>query len=396
MRISGRSYLTGEHLELTFRDGRIASIEKRRAPDCDARSVEPWIAPGFIDVQVNGYGGREFNDPRLTVDDVTRITLAQDACGVVGYCPTSTTHSFEVLQHSLRTIAAACESSAEVAARTIGIHLEGPYISPEDGPRGAHPLAHVRPPDWDEFQRLQAAAGGRICIVTLSAEYEQSPEFIRRAVASGVVVAIGHTAANSQQIQAAVEAGASFSTHLGNGAHPRIRRHPNYIWDQLSDDRLWASLIVDGHHLPPSVVKAFVRGKTPERCLIVSDITGMAGRPPGLYQNTSLGSVEVLEDGKLVVAGQRDILAGAALPIGVAVPNVMRFAGVSLASAIEMTSIRPAQLVKHPVTRLEVGAPANLVLFDLELDTFGKAVGPLTVRATVINGQQVFGAAAKS
>lgn len=387
MIVAGRCYETGQSIELTLRDGRIAAVKRSAA----SVAALPWIAPGFVDLQINGYGGKEFNDSALTPDDVEKISLSQDACGVVAYCPTITTHSFDVQLNAMRTIAAACEKSRAVADRVLGIHLEGPYISVEDGPRGAHPRQHVRPPNWDEFQRYQEGAKGRIRIVTLSPEYDDAPEFIRRASDSGVVVAIGHTSADSRQIQAAVDAGARFSTHLGNGAHPRIRRHPNYIWDQLADDRLFASLIVDGHHLPPSVVKSFVRGKTPGRCLLVSDITGMAGMPPGRYEKTTLGAVEILDDGKMVVAGQRDLLAGAALPMGVGVANVMRFADVSLGVAIKMASIMPAQLVQHPVTRLEVGAPANLVLFDLPIDDHGRAAGQLSVRATILKGQIVYG-----
>ena len=144
------------------------------------------------------------------------------------------------------------------------------------------------------------------------------------------------------------------STHLGNGAHPTIRRHPNYIWDQLADDRLVASLICDGHHLPPAVVKSMVRAKTPERIVLVSDITSMGGMPPGKYQ-TGLGELEVLPSGKLVPAGQPDILAGASLPIHLCVANVMRFAGVDLATAIDMASLQPARLIGLDHRGLEVG-----------------------------------------
>ena len=169
---------------------------------------------------------------------------------------------------------------------------------------------------------------GSSCI-TISPEYASSPDVIRRVAESGVLVAIGHTQATGEQIQAAVEAGARMSTHLGNGAHPMIRRHPNYIWDQLAEDRLVASLIVDGHHLPPAVVKSMIRAKTPARVVLVSDITSMGGMPPGKYQ-TGLGELEVLPGGKLVPAGRPGILAGASLPIHVCVANVMRFAGVDL------------------------------------------------------------------
>jgi len=390
MFLTGRRYDTGRATTIDVVDGRIARLRER--VDLNASTL-PWIAPGFIDLQINGYGGQEFNEPGITPEDVRRIVLAQDACGVVGFCPTTTTHSFEAIDGAMRALANACDQMPEVAKRVVGIHVEGPYISAEDGPRGAHPKQHVRPPDWDEFQCWQKSAGERIRIVTLSPEYDSAPAFIRRATEAGVVIAIGHTNATGDQIRAAVDAGARFSTHLGNAAHPRIRRHPNYIWEQLAEDRLWASLIVDGHHLPPCVVKSFVRGKTPERCILVSDITGMAGMPSGYYERTSLGAIEVLDDGRLVVGGQRDLLAGASLPIAVGVVNVQRFAGMSLAEAIDMASIRPAQLAGHPVCRLEVGAPADLIQFDLAADPAVAATQALRIRATMIGGEVVYGEA---
>jgi N-acetylglucosamine-6-phosphate deacetylase len=389
MQIVGRRYDTGQPVRITAAGGKIDRLEPLLAAEA-AHHHLPWLAPGFVDVQVNGYGGQAFNDPRLTPEMVFQVSCAMDGGGVTTYLPTAVTDSREVFSHALAVYAEACETMPEVAARAPFFHLEGPYISREDGPRGAHPLAHVRPPDWDEFRRLQDAAGGRIRILTMSPEYDAAPDFIRRASASGVVVAIGHTAADSDQIRAAVDAGARFSTHLGNGAHGQIRRHPNYIWDQLAEDRLWASLIVDGHHLPPAVVKSFVRAKTPQRCLLVSDITAMAGMPPGLYTQTGIGDVEVLEDGKLVVAGQRQYLAGAALPMGVGVANVMRFAGVDLVTAIEMASIRPAELIEQTPVRLEAGSVADLVLFDLPHADDDGELGQLEVRATIKHGEAVY------
>lgn len=388
MRFVGRRYDTLEAVEIEIENSHIQSVTA--FPNAPAGL--PIVAPGFVDVQINGYGGQEFNDLGLTIEHVRQISLSQDACGVTMYCPTITTHGFELLFHAAKVIAAAREELPEVQSRVAGIHLEGPYISREDGPRGAHPLQHCRPPDWTEFCRLQNAAHGKIKIVTMSPEYEGAAEFISRATKSGVIIAIGHTAATSDQIKAAVDAGAQFSTHLGNAAHGQIKRHPNYIWDQLAEDRLWASLIVDGHHLPAPVVKSFMRAKTPERCLIVSDITGLAGMPPGRYDRPGLGSVEVLDDGRLVVAGQRQYLAGAALPIGVAIPNVMRMAGVDLKTAIEMTSIRPAELLNETPVQLEAGALADLVLF--ELLPAGEVREPQTLRvtATIQTGELVYGA----
>lgn len=358
--IVARRYDTLRVVEMETLGGRIASIRPRD----EVADKLPIVAPGLVDLQINGFGGIEFNDPQLTMEKVKKVAFSQDAFGVTAFLATCTTDSHDVLKHGLATIAGAIANDRAVAARICGIHLEGPFISPDDGPRGAHPRQHVRPPDWDEFQRLQEAACGQIKLLTVSAEYDHSAEFVRQVAKSGVLVAIGHTKATSEQIMACVDAGARMSTHLGNGAHPTIRRHPNYIWDQLADDRLTASLIVDGHHLPPAVVKSMVRAKTALRIVLVSDITSMGGMPAGRYK-TGLGELEVLPSGKLVPAGQPEILAGASLPLHVCVANILRMAELSLAEAIEMASVRPASLIGLDHRGLEVGARADLVLFKL-------------------------------
>ncbi|HEV3002926.1 MAG TPA: amidohydrolase family protein [Pirellulales bacterium] len=357
------------------------------APPDVARGL-PIVAPGFIDVQVNGYRGQEFSSPQLTPQRVAAIVREHWAFGVSSLCPTLTTQSFDCLAHGMRTIDAACREYPEIGRSVAGIHLEGPYFDSEDGPRGAHPLAHCRRPCWDEFERLQEAAGGRIRILTMSPHFDDAPEFIARVAATGVVVAIGHTGADGRRIRAAVDAGARLSTHLGNGAHRMLRRHPNYLWDQLADDRLLASLIVDGHHLPGEVVKTMVRAKTPERCLLVSDVSGLAGLPPGRHASSG-GDVEILADGRIVIAGQEQLLAGAALPIGVGVANVMRFAGVNLETAVHMASTHPARLLGRKVGSLRPGDAADLVLFDLTLAPDGGT--RLDVRATIAAGEIVFG-----
>jgi N-acetylglucosamine-6-phosphate deacetylase len=357
MILRGRRYDTSQCVEVAIDNGSIAAVAA-----IDDGPALPWLSPGFIDLQVNGYVGIGFNDPDLTPEKVRSVSLLMDQFGVTRYLPTLTTDSHELLSRSLAMLGHVINDLSVARLRVPGIHLEGPFICPDDGPRGAHPKQHVRPPDWDEFQRLQDAAQGHIRLTTLSAEYEGSPQFIERAVASGVVVAIGHTKASGDQIRAAVDAGASLSTHLGNGAHPLIRRHPNYIWEQLAEDRLMASLIVDGHHLPPSVVKSMVRAKTPERCILVSDKTNLGGRPPGIY-HTPLGDLELLPDGKPVVAGQRDILAGAAVPLSVNIAKVIEFAGIDLRTAIEMATLNPARLMGWSVPFLEFGEAANLAVF---------------------------------
>src|SRR5262249_50270568 len=147
--------------------------------------------------------------------------------------PTLITNSFEALAHGFGTLAKACDSDSALNRALPCFHLEGPYISPEDGPRGAHPRAHVRTPKWDEFQRWQEAAGGRIRLVTLAPEQEGALPFIEKLTEREILVAIGHTAATGPQIRAAIKAGAKLSTHLGNGSHAMLPRHDNYIWEQL-------------------------------------------------------------------------------------------------------------------------------------------------------------------
>jgi len=389
MHLFARRYDTGQPVSLEIAGGKITRVTPC-APECVPAAHWPQIAPGLIDIQFNGYGGQEFSAPDITPQKVAHIAQTIAAFGMTRFCPTLTTQRSDVLHGALRAVAAACESSPAVAGRIAGIHLEGPYISAQDGPRGAHPREFCRPPDWNEFQRFQESAGGRIRILTMAVEFDGAPAFVERVARSRVVVAIGHTAANAAQIRAAVDAGARLSTHLGNGSHPLLPRHANYIWDQLAEDRLAASLIVDGHHLPPAVVKTFVRAKTPARCILVSDMSGMAGKPPGRYQS-NLCDIEILPSGRLVIAGQTELLAGASLPIGVGVANVVQFAGVTLAEAVRMAAAHPAQLLGIDAGGLSPGDPADLVLFDLVEPADSRSAGRFEVRATLVGGELAFG-----
>src|SRR5262249_34362656 len=254
-------YATGELGEIVCAGGRIASVgaPSAAAPDLQA----DWVAPALFDLQINGCDGYSFNSERLTAATGRHVGNVCPRHGIGGLCPTPVTNHFAALAQGLATLRQACEGDADLAHAIPAIHLEGPYISPEDGPRGAHPRQHVRSPDWDEFRRLQDAAGGRIRLVTLAPEHDRALPFIEHLTAAGVVVALGHTAADGPRIRDAISAGVRLSTHLGNGAHAVLPRHPNYIWEQLAADGLWASIICDGHHLPPAVVRCILRVKTP-------------------------------------------------------------------------------------------------------------------------------------
>ena len=246
----------------------------------------------------------------------------------------------------------------------MGVHLEGPYIAAEDGPRGAHPKQHVRPADWDEFRRWQDAAGGMIRMVTVAPETPGAIAFIEKATASGVVVALGHTGAPGRCIQEAIAAGARISTHLGNGAHAMLPRHENYLWEQLAADRLWASMIADGHHLPETVMRCILRIKTPRRLILTCDASSLAGSSPGKYRQWEQ-EFEILPIGKIVVSGT-PYLAGSWAFTDQCVANVLKLGETSLADTIDMASNRPRELLGLPARCIEVGEAADLILFDCQ------------------------------
>jgi len=360
MRIRARHYATALPVEVTCDRGRIVSVGPPTPGPVDREAG--WVAPGLFDLQINGCDGRGFSSERLTADDVRHVIAVCRRHGIAGLCPTLVTNSFAALAHGFTVLRKTCETDADVAAAVPAFHLEGPYISPEDGPRGAHARQHVRPPDWDEFRRLQEAAGGRIRLVTLAPEWQGALGFIEQLVRSGVVVSIGHTAADGQRIREAIASGARLSTHLGNGAHAVLPRHPNYIWEQLAADELWASLICDGHHLPPAVVRCMVRVKTPARTILTCDASSLAGVPPGRYREWDQ-DFEVVPEGKVVVPGTK-YLAGSWAFTDLCVGNVMRFAGIGLGDAFAMAGARPRELLGLPPRRLQAGDPADLVLFD--------------------------------
>jgi N-acetylglucosamine-6-phosphate deacetylase len=379
MRIRGK---LGENLvDIFISDGEISEIRPADISlPAEIGDQGLRIAPGLIDIQINGYDGVDFNDPATSAQEIAATAQRLRRTGVTHFCPTVITGSPEHITKCISNLIRAAGESLEFRRAMLGIHLEGPFISPEDGPRGAHPREHVQPPDWDQFRRWQEAAEGRIRIITLSPEWLECIDFIERATVSGVIVAIGHTAATPRQIAEAVAAGAGLSTHLGNGSHARIDRHPNYIWEQLAADELRASFIVDGHHLPPSVVKCFLRCKTAARSILVTDAIAAAGRPPGRYR-LGIVAVEVTPERRVCLPGT-PYLAGSVLEMYDAVAKTVRYSDATLDEALQMASGNPAQLLgmSDRFGSIGIGRRADLVLFrwDEEAKTF-------EVVATIIN-----------
>lgn len=324
---------------------------------------EGILAAGLVDLQVNGVAGFDVNAAEVSVATVEGMVEAMLARGVTCFLPTLITASEEFLCHALSVISEARQLSARTAAAIPCVHLEGPHISARDGYRGAHPAAAVRPPSIAEFERWQAASGGLVGMVTLSPHQPEARAYIEHLVARGVHVSLGHTHSTPQEIAAAVAAGAKLSTHLGNGIAQEIPRHANPLWAQLVEDRLTATVIADGQHLPPEMLRAFTRAKGLERMVLVSDSVALAGMPPGRYTTAVGGDVELREDGRLCLPGT-DLLAGSTASLLDCIPRMAAAAGIPLAEAFAMATEHPGRFVGNR-GRLEVGLPADVVRFHL-------------------------------
>lgn len=345
MKYVARHVLSGEAVVVECVNG-----QWHMTPTVEAPEPETFVSPGWIDIQVNGFAGGDFNATHATPETAAQIIARLADEGVVQCLPTVITQSHEHMAHCLSAIASAMAQDASMRDAVAGIHIEGPWISPVDGARGAHPREHARLPSWEAFLRLQDAAQGHIKLVTLAPELDGAITFIEQLVNAGVIVALGHTMAETQDIADAVQAGATLSTHLGNGAPAMLPRHPNMIWDQLAEERLFASAIFDGHHLPASVMRVLAKVKGAERLILTSDATALARMKPGIYDAAVGGKVELRDDGRLSVLGT-PYLAGSASSLKDGVEHAVRDAGVTLADACRMASTTPAALLGLPHPR---------------------------------------------
>ena len=301
--LSGIDPFTGQTKTITFAQGApISAVSAGGEADC-------YLAPGLIDLQVNGYAGFDLNSSDLKPETVSALARTLLAHGVTCFLPTVITASETAILAALSAIASACENDPLVENMVAGIHVEGPFISRRmaraGASRGSGPRARHR--------RGQALAGGlrgRVRMITLSPHWPNSDAFIADACAMDIAVAIGHTDATPEQIHAAVAAGARLSTHLGNGAATMLPG-TNFIWAQLADERLTATFIADGHHLPADTLKAMLRAKGLEDRCSFPMWRRWAGLRPGSTGNPSAGRVELAANGRLSIAGT-PYLAGAA------------------------------------------------------------------------------------
>jgi N-acetylglucosamine-6-phosphate deacetylase len=375
---SGVSVFTGKPVEVRVEKGTIQEV--REIPAAEGL---PYLSPGIFDIQINWYQGVDYSDEQLSPEKVQEICRALAKRGITRHCPTIITNPRERILQNLRTLRTAYNLYPAVRASVVGIHLEGPFLSDEDGPRGAHDKLYVRDPDIGEFEAWQEAAEGLVKIVTLAPERRGALELIEHLNKSKVIAAIGHTGASPEVIREAVQAGARLSTHLGNGSHAQIPRLKNYIWEQLAADELYASIICDGFHLPPAMMKVISRAKGLERLILVSDVAFLSGLTPGYYKWGNL-DVELHPDGRIT---QRNspFFAGAGHLLDRGIAQFVKYTGNSLSRAIMACTLNPARLIGLPekLFTLQVGSPAHLLLF-----THSSQADSITIQSVQVEGEE--------
>lgn len=368
--------ITEENESISLHNGLLLSVEKTT----ESKSGY-FSAPGLIDLQINGINGIDFNETTLTTDDIINATEYLLSQGVTTFFPTVITNSDENIMSLLDKIVKACEIDSLVNSCIEGIHLEGPFISPANGAKGAHNELYIKAPDWELFKKFQDAANGKIKIVTIAPEWDNAESFIDNCIQSGVIVSIGHSVANSTQISNAVKAGASMSTHIGNGVPLMLARHPNIIWDQLSEDQLYACIIADGIHIPDTFIKVVQKNKQ-HKTMIVSDATCFAGMKPGEYTRHIGGDVILDENKRVALKAQPGILAGAAKSILENVETILQHQLYTLNTAWKMASVNVKDfLIKNSASYKE--AKNDLVIFTKQEFT-------INIHTVIKNGEVVF------
>jgi N-acetylglucosamine-6-phosphate deacetylase len=364
--ITARRVDTLQPVRIALRDARILSVVPVELSPEECRAL-PIVGPGLCDIQVNGFKGIWFSSETLTTDEVETVIHWYLERGITKCLPTLITNSAKAIEHGLAIIRAARDRSPLLRRVIAGCHVEGPWISAVDGPRGAHPLEHIRPADYSEFSRWQQVSGNLVRIVTLAPEVPNAMNVIRQIVKSGVTVSLGHTAATPTEITSAIDAGATLGTHLGNGCAGLVPRHHNVFWPQLADDRLTCSVIADGWHVPAEMLNCIVRCKTLDRMILTSDVSGFGGCAVGRYRSGGV-EVDVLDDGRIVVAGQTQFLAGAGVTTGDCVAQFMSLCNVSLHAAWKLASTQPAALIGVRNEFLLEGSTASLTVFRITED----------------------------
>jgi len=320
---------------------------------------------GLFDLQVNGFAGVDFNSAAIDAAQLDYALEAMLATGVTSCLPTLITAPAEVLAARFAALDRAVARSRLGPLMVPGYHLEGPFLNPADGYAGCHPAEAMAAPTIALIDRLAQELARPILLVTVAPELPGSEDFIAAMTAAGRVVAIGHSAADVATIGRAARAGARLSTHLGNGLPQILPKVDNTLFAQLAEDRLSASFIGDGIHLPPHAMKVMLRAKGPDRSILVSDAVAAAASPPGLYSFAGM-TVEHASDGSVRLPGSR-FLAGSALTLDAAVRNLSRWGLATPEQAMRMASDNPRRLMLPALNHVAADSEVGEVIWSSEL-----------------------------
>jgi N-acetylglucosamine-6-phosphate deacetylase len=313
------------------------------------RSEDAVALPGLIDLQVNGYRGVDFSGDGLTEESFAQACRQLLEAGTTAFLPTLITSPAAIYERNLPLIAGVLGRD-QFRGRVLGIHLEGPFISTEDGARGAHSVQWVRKPDVAYFKELIDLAQGTVRLITIAADQPGAEELSRYAGGHGIAVSLGHHMADEQDLEKLVAVGAKALTHLGNGVPALLSRHQNPIWAGLANDDLTATIIADGHHLPPAMLKTIIRTKGPGRCIVISDASPLAGLPPGEYWSMG-AAVRLQADGKLfnpatgyMAGSSATILACANHLAGLGLAGLNELGQMCFYNALRLIGMSPQQV----------------------------------------------------
>ena len=289
--------------------------------------------PGFVDLQINGYQGVDFSRPDLTVEGVESVAGAVRAQGTAAFLHTVVTAAVDSFRRNLPILGQAVRSES-LQGCLLGLHIEGPWISPETGFVGAHNQEYVIAPDPDLLREMWKWSDGTLRLLTLAAELPGASELVACAAELSIAVSIGHSNFDDAGLQRIVDAGATGLTHLGNGLAGVVDRHRNPIWSGLANDDVTAMIIPDGFHLPPALIKTILRAKGVERTIVVSDVSALGGLDPGEYFIN--GNPVVLERSGRIRTRDANFLAGSSLTM---LPSMNHLASLDLLSVPELLAI---------------------------------------------------------
>lgn len=327
-------------------------------------TLENTNIPGFIDLQVNGYKGVDFSSEDLTegsfIQACSEILSTSTAC----FLPTVITGSRRMYKHNLAIISRIIQLE-EFRFSLPGIHLEGPFLNPDRGSRGAHDLECIVEPDPDYFKQILDWSDGMIKLVTLAADMQGAEELCRHAVQNGIKVSLGHHLADSDDLKRLKDAGAGMLTHLGNGLPQQIDRHHNPIYAGLAEDGLYMSIITDNNHLPDEVIKIFIRAKGIDKTIIVSDASPLAGMKPGNY-NVFGNDVTIERSGRIVISGT-SYLAGSSATMIECMNHLASMELFKLDQLLQMGFYNPARFMNLDT---QVIKPGNTITYDNDKKIF--------------------------